>query len=189
MPARRSTPSRGLLARRALACLLLAGCGVPDQPAWTVTTLWIRPSPEGAVRGLATAQYANERWQRRQRDRDQLCAELFEFVGVPVEPCPECGQAWALDYTPGDSLCPWDPRVDRLPSAIGIGPLFAELQGAEPVPDATSGSWTFSEREGWAPHGFVFKGTVGQADTSSPAWDESSPVTAWPAWAVALNAE
>jgi len=172
----------------ALVCTLAtAGCQPTPEPAWHITTLWLRPSANHEIRGLATLQYARARWERRQRDRDHLCAELFELVGEPTDPCADCELAWSLTFTPGDSLCDWAPRVELLPASIAIGPLFDELADTPPVPTARAGSWTFTPAEGWAPHGFVFRGAISAPETGLPAWNGQAPVTAWPAWAVAID--
>lgn len=167
--------------------MLGVACGASAEPAWVVTTLWIEPVDAATVRGLATQQYASGRWERRQRDRDHLCAELFAFTGEPADLCEGCEASWALSFESLESHCPWAPRADLLPQAIGLGPVFEELVGAPPVPGAGAGSWTRHADQAWAPHGFAFRGPLSAPDTDLPAWNQRDPITAWPAWAVALD--
>lgn len=164
--------------------VMIGGCGTSAASVWRADTWWITAGEGANVEGVATLQVFDGPWDRAHHPRHHRCATLWEVTGVPDPTCAACDVAWAVTLAPLDGDCgdgddPLDP-----PTGIGFGARGGGLEADSPVGAIEAGSWVRYADGPWMPHGWAFRGPPTDPDGAAPAWDGSTPTTAWPAWAV-----
>lgn len=159
---------------RLLCCLALPACAPDLTPTWAADTVHVEANADG-VEGFHTWTLYGPDWDKRRGERHHSCTLLFEVrLTGATEACTDCERTWTATESLTDSDCPedltWSPPTL---SALGVGPVDAELMGAEPWPDATFGSWVRYDDGEWISHGWAIPEDPDELGL---------PLTGWPAW-------
>lgn len=177
--------------RRAPLWTLIAGlascASAADRtPVWALDTITL--DPEGAA---ATALQAwtlhDARWEKRASRRALVCSAIVELTLEPgAEGCDDCDVAYEVtarrvaDTDCDDSVLKRFVLLERT-TAVGIGPLPAELEADSPLQGALGGRVRVADT--WLDHGWAYPAGADAGDVDPGPWDGVRTFTLEPGWA------
>lgn len=167
--------------KRALLLILAGGCaGEPtiEGPVWALDTLHLEPVGDD-LEGLQVWALHTDPWSRSKAARHYVCGVVVELEGAATEPCPRCDLSWVITSTVGSTDCDDGFDLTSLPvvTALGIGAVAQGLEGDDPRPGESAGTWV--EVGGrWLAHGWAWP-----ADPDGDAAWGADPFEAWSAFA------
>jgi hypothetical protein len=169
-----------------------SGCAPDRAPTWAADSLWITVDPDGGFQALQTWSVYGPRWDRNHRQRHFACAVVVALTLEPVdEGCAGCALSWeVVEGRRTDTDCDGEPIPDAaLPTALGVGPIAAELADEGPVDGLEAGTWIRYDGTAWTAHGWAWPGIDAAPATADTLDPTQEGITGWPAWAWDLRAE